>query len=676
MRLDPEHRQRAASELDLALACRADLPPGSIPIDDLRWERFVSRLQNLASSVAEIAGTVEAAVSSGEFKDVSAASKEAAGLLLKADAVIRPGSMFYHPRRSDLVRMHDFVGEVARGWLGSLIGTPATVSDAANDQPRESPDVAQAFTEALRDLRPLEDGPPQDPWASVFGVDRAELCDANGAFSTSLLVAQFHSRLGDLQSRVDRLFEPLGPAKLDPLKALTFCPVLLESVDPAESVQAALHVYELVIERFHAEPDHTAIVLRAMLDNVERSHANMTMIRDTVARLEATTRRDRRAMLILELYRRMTEGQMKPWCWALVCLHTGAHGPAPMLSQLGDRLRATCDDLAVALANCIVAKPRNAAAHEDYHWDSGRRRLMSGTDEIDPEQLKHLSVRGQGLVLGAELGWALACATTPRLTDSTRSVGGQEFAAVLQINDALTRFSTNNLRVEDWELDLDELTIYIADLGPDEFNPCAQAILEASLVFPEAQRFAVRLPAIDGPAMVASRPVLLNILPLWFTARRRYEKMPPAVFLPLFFESRLLVEPPDVAAGSMVWLALNEAAHFLGTFHAAQLVGKLPVAADLAHLSVGLTIVSRTLEICALACHEKTEFLLGRSYRAIRGAATHAGCASSDLPNRSGLDSLRSLDRLGDKIFELLEALPACAPLPTVDRSPLSVSNP
>ena len=671
MPLQPEHRQRAASSLDRVLACRADLPSGAIPIDDQGWEQFVSRLQSLPSSVADVAATVEAAASSSEFNDLSAASTEAANLLLQADSVIRPGSMFDHPRRIKLGRVHDFLGKTAQGWLAALLGTPSAPLYGADNRPPQTPDVAGSLVDALCDLRPVGDRPKEDPWAVVFGVERAELLDANGSFSTPLLIAQFHSQLDNLQSRVDRLFAPLGLENLDLFKALNFCQVLLESLDPAESVQAALHVYDLITKSFQARPDHTARVLRALLDNVERSHANSIMIRDTAARLKATTRRDRRAMLILELYRRMTEGQMKPWCWTLVCLHSGAHGAPPMLSQLGDRLRATGDDLALAFADCLLAGPRNAAAHEDYHWDSQRRRLMSGDDEIDPDLLHHLSTRGQGLTLGAELGWALACAKDSHLTEATRSVEGQDFAAVLQINSALTRFATNNLRVQDWELDLDELTVQVADLRPDVYNSCAQALLEASLAFPDAQRFVVRLPTLAGPAMVASRPVLLEILPIWVTARRRYRKIPPAVFLPVFFQSRLLVEPHEAAVRSMLWLALNEAAHFLKDFRAIQLTAQLPVASDLRHLSDGLMITCRSLEICAQNSSDHTKTLLGRAYRAIRGAAIYARSASTEIPRPSGADALSSLVRMEDKIFALYEVEPSCAPLPTVDTSPL-----
>jgi len=271
---------------------------------------------------------------------------------------------------------------------------------------------------------------------------------------------------------------------------------------------------------------------------------------------------------------------------------------------------------------------------------------------------------------GAEFGWALACADDIQLAAAMRGAGGADVPTLLLIRNALTRFGTNALRVEDWELDGDELTVYIDALPPDRYSPCAQALLEASIVLRDVQTFGVRLPNRSGPAMVASRSVLLRMLPAWIAARQMYPKMPPVVFLPVLFQSRLLVETPESAASATVWLALNEAVNFLADFQDTWPRRGLRLE-DFSILAGGLDMACLALETSAHACPAQSSALVGRAHHAIRGAARYAGWASDDFPGAASVEALRRLERMERKINQLWEDLPPCAPLPTVDPTPL-----
>lgn len=660
--------------LDHAISCRTDPPVGAIPIDDDQWSLFVGRLQDVRDSFVATTEVVDAAVESETFNDLRAAAEMAASALLAADRACYPGFLFTHPHRSELIALHKLIGESARSWSASLIGIHNdSLSGRLSGEPAATSIHAPTpIEEVLRQLQATGEHQVEDSWMAAYSVDSDSLRDSNGAFSSSLLIAQFHGRFDEFQQRLDRLYAPFGFPRLEPIKAVSFSRVFLDLRDPTEAVQAALHVADLISDRFAKDPDHTALVLRGLLDNVDISYANSIMIQDTQARIGSTVRLDKKAMLHLEMYRRMAEGQMKPWAWVLVCLHTGTVGGAPTLSQLGDRLRATNDPVAQSFAECITAEPRNAAAHEDYHWDTRRRRLVGGGIDIDPDALTQLTVRGHGLMCGAELGWAFACATTPALTTAMGKASDRQFSSILQIDAALSRFATNNLRVDDWEFDLDELAIRLSELAPGGYNQCAQAMLEAGLALPEIGRFSVRVPSIDGPAMVVDRYALNAMLPAWFESQRLYSATPTAIFVPVMFQSRLLVETPEEAVRSILWLALNEAVLFIESYRKSPPADR---ATGLNGLSRGLAMTYCALETCVNAAPDHRPSLIGRAYRAIRGAATYADAAGSDPTRLGQAGAENALARLETKIYALWEDLPPCAPFPTLNATPLQLAS-
>jgi len=318
--LSQADRQRAAARLRHALDGQLDTPTCSIPVTDEQWSQFVSRLQHLPDAITDVDAVVKAAVDSGDFRALQAASDRAASLFSSSDSLLWPGCTLDHPRRPAAVELRAQLVGLANMWLAS-IGAVAHAR-VQNDRSREP--AAESAAEVLRALDVRGERPVRDPWVAAFGVTRASLCASNGEASVPLLIAAFHARLDELWSRVERILKPLAPFGLEPVKAIEYCLALLDSDDPAAVVQTALHVRRLIAERFARSPEHTAAALGALLDGVQRSHANLTMLQDTAGRMEATSRLDVRAMLTLDYYRRMVEGQVKPWCWTLVRLHTDA----------------------------------------------------------------------------------------------------------------------------------------------------------------------------------------------------------------------------------------------------------------------------------------------------------------------------------------------------------------
>lgn len=608
-----------------------------------------------------MADQVTRAAVAADFNGVRSAAAEAAVLLRRADQLFGAASMFDHERRVALVTLHRSVGEECRRWWLILVGSDQldSGSGGAIDLGAMVVDVRSSGEHA------------EDRWLAALGVPRGQLVDPRGIVTVPLLVGAFHGRFEVLFSMVGRLFEPLDIKGLGPFKMLSYARVLLDGFDPIESVQAALQVRELLVQQFTSEPDHTVDVMRAMLEGVDRSYSNMKMILDDRRRIGEATDLEMRARVRLDMYRRMAEGQIRPWSWTLICLHTGATGPVPTLSQLGDRLSASGSDLAAAFADCLVVGSRNDAAHEDVWWDARRRALVGTAGDIDLNLLEELTDRGHGLMGGAEIGWALACVDRPDMAVMTRSRVRIEPPMILQMDPALTRFATNDLRVDAWTIDLDCLTVTVRELTLDTINPCAQAVLEMSLYLDEIDRFEVRVSGRRGAIVVATRRTLRAVLPLWIAAREQFRKMPPAVFLPVLAESRLQIESPPVAARAATWLALNEAIICLDEIPAAPRVVDSSVAEILRQQAQGLRLVASALLILIELTEAVDDPLVVRAQRAIEGAAVYALAAVDEVRLDGGRDALTRLARIDRRIRNLWSEMPPSAPLPTLDPTPL-----
>jgi len=695
--------------LEHALGSRPSLPAPAIPITNTRWQRFVARTAPWPDALRETSTLVTAAAT-GDFRTIQHAAARCVAILRRLDTHTHAAGMFDHPNREALTRLHETLGTLGSLWFEALVSqstasTPTGTGIVASTTPDTGVSVdvpvdARVGTTLAIDIveqclvfmdgsktdedleggvgpddpddDPDDDPMDGDPWVSAFGVPREVLDDSEHRFAAHLLVLAFHGRGEELDRRLTALFEPFAPLHMATMKLLNFAQSLLDARDPVEVALTAIQIRDFITARHAAEPVRTSEALATILNEVNRSHASSVMVREVMNRRNQTKRQDTRAMLTLEAYRRVCEAQVKPWAWTLVRLHTGAQGAAPALSQLSDRLSAIGDETATSFAQCIEPTSRNAAAHEDYHWDARRQLLICGDSEVAPEMLDRLMHRGHGLMSGCELGWALACGDRRELAADMRAAEGVDVPLALTIDHVLSRFSSNHVEARNWEMTGDCLVVEIAALPMDRVNPCAQALLEASTILREAAAFRVHVDGDDRPAMVATRPSLEAMIPSWVAAYRTYAKMPPAVFLPTLFESRLLVESPQVAVQAALYFALNEAVHFLDDFHDRR-YGPLSTA-SLTALATGLGLAHASLEGCALALPDAAGELLGRAHRAIRGAARYA----TDAANSAGQLTRHETDpirRMESKIRELWRAAPPCAVLPTIDPTPLAPST-
>lgn len=658
-------RKTAAEPLATVMSARGPLPDACIPIRSAGFDALELRLQELTHRAAEEASRVTIAADDGDYTSLRKAAVSAGDYVRALDRTLWAASLFKHGTADRVRQIHQAAQALGMAWLERLetgVGRPEG-SDWIPDAHLGSRLLQGNGADRQVTTGPSEDDP--DPWVEVLGSKRENVVDADGRFSASLVLACFHGCLDDLSTRLERVFLGFAAPALDPIKALRYLPALLDSDDPVETVQAALEVKALIEESLVRDEENTTSALSALLLDVERSYSNHIMTNDTLRRMEGEKRQDRRAMLALDVFRRVAEGQVRPCAWTLIRLQSGARGSSPMVGELVQRLRASDGPIFAGFADCLDLSARNDAAHEDYRWDAARQRLVGKLDEHDPGQLLERADRGLRLMSGMELGWALAMAGSRNLRDSIR-LEGTAVPDVLQIMEGLLRFGTNRIRVRSWERGTEGLTIQVESLSLSDYSPCAQALIEMS-AYVESPCLFVELPDSQGPVMKASRSVLDASLPVWFITRARRTKMPPATFLPILYESRLLIESLDTALEAVEWLALNEAYHFILDAED-QVAAGMAVTEALTELTANLDLVVWALRTCAPTDSRVTD---GRPFRLIEAAAVQSR-TSIQRRGREGGAAVAQLRRLADKIIVLWGDYPPCAPLPTVDPSPLS----
>ena len=117
---------------------------------------------------------------------------------------------------------------------------------------------------------------------------------------------------------------------------------------------------------------------------------------------------------------------------------------------------------------------------------------------------------------------------------------------------------------------------------------------------------------------------------------------------------------------ALEWLALNEAYHFINDAED-QFESGSTVTTVLANLTADLELVVWALCTCATL---DSQITTGRPFRLINAAAVHARISVERLGSE-GAAAVAELQRLADRIIALWTDYPACAPLPTVNPTPL-----
>jgi hypothetical protein len=507
------------------------------------------------------------------------------------------------------------------------------------------------------------DGPfAEDVCCEAFGVPLSDVRDATGTFSPPRLLSHYYGNYGELDARLRAVLSSVTDDVPDMLNALHPAEALIITPRPLLTVQASFEARELLEQGAASDLPGVAAVLRGLTARVDRSITNHAGIQRINAELERCSSPQQRAVLILDLYRRMVEGQFRPWAWVLLQVTGARQGEAPELSTLRDQLMASSSPLLRASASAVLPAARNASAHEDYAWDDEAEALLVGDEMITADELEDAVERAYAFMAGAEC--ALACLRfSSKSLAAHLDVGPAGRSRGLDLRRASGFFGTNGLRVRDSAFDKRRLKFTLDSLPLQRVNPCFQAAMWASRAVPHADTVVVEVEGHDLPAMELPRGALEATYLVWREARARFSQMPLSTFLPANAAARLAVESPGDAATSVAWLAVNDAVHgYLDAYEWRERGASVPQVVSL--LGARLDIVAAATAVSAAVLPTSSIAALDRVLELVVPAvewtfrALHGEMGPSEQLERS--------------IRDLLDSLPIASVLPTLDPRPLS----
>jgi len=501
---------------------------------------------------------------------------------------------------------------------------------------------------------------PDDPCEAAFGVAFDTLLDSAGVFSATRLLSAYYGRYPELQRRLNSLLSVVTADPLDLLNALHPGEALVLSDRPLVSLRTAIRIRGLINSKLSTDAEGVATSLRELKLGVDRSAANHAGMVRVAAQLESADSSAERAFLSLDLYRRMVEGQLRPWAWTLlrICGRTGTK--APELGSLRDQLLAEGLPLLRDAAQSILPQARNASAHEDYLWDDDRGVLIVGDTSVQIDELERATSLAYAFMAGAECGWTCTRSGSPLLARLLDSEDPPEGLSAINARAALSHFGTNGLRVGRWKIDAGTLSIAIDELPPRRINPCFQAVMWSSRHISGVNRFVVTVPDHPTPAMDLTRTALDATFFVWREARLKFSAMPMSTFLPANAWARLAVELPDRAAKSVAWLAINDAvaAYIDAEETQGELLDRIrPLTARLQLIGTSVAATISTFPQSAVGPLEEVLELVIPAVTWNESAARGLNAAPAA--------------RLEEQIRRLYESWPAVAVLPTVDARPL-----
>ncbi|MGW1361442.1 hypothetical protein ACWCQP_28965 [Streptomyces chartreusis] len=400
-----------------------------------------------------------------------------------------------------------------------------------------------------------------DPCLEVFGLRREEVSEDNGIFSESQLYGRYYGRYGQLAAKVDEIWSALTDSPPSLMNGLMPAWVLMYATYPLTMYRAAVFAKEQIQRSFAADPVVSAAALRAYKLRIDKSKPNHAGVIRTQNAANASTTSAEKAELTLDLYRRVIEGQFRPWAWTLLQLR-GRVGPRlPELNALREMLLADGHRVLEDAARAILPAARNAAAHEDFVWDEELEQIHVGDAVTSVTELEEAISRAYDFMCGCECAIVECRANDPDLVAAMASEDPPGGSLARNVAVAINLFGTNGLRVKSHTLDRGVFSVRVEEWDLQSVNPGLQALTAASQVLPKVHRFQVR---VGSPAVLAAdidRSNLQKNWQVWLRARSWFTEMPLSTFLPANAAIRLAAESPTEAVRAVTWLALNDAMH-------------------------------------------------------------------------------------------------------------------
>lgn len=639
---------RALESLNRLDKCVASVIPVTrdvwmISIADSGLSRYATRLEPFETLLLD-------SVDLDNGGELRASSARIAGAAKSLDLDLRCLCSLSPARSSEASDLRDAIIDLAISKLKWLSGSTI-------EEPHEP---HATLNSALRRLLDVENAYPftSDSCKEAFGIPYADTLDSSGIFSPVRLLASYYGRYEQLARRFNSVLSAVTASPPDLLNALMPAEALVLTSHPLISLRTAIQVLELFRHEYQSDPQSLARPLIALKLDVNRSATNHAGMVRAIVQNESATSDAERADIALELYRRMIEGQLRPWAWTLLRIHRRSGSIAPKLSVLREQLIADGLPLMLDAAEAILPDARNASAHEDYLWDADAGQLQIGGSHVSLEHLEGAFNRAYAFVAGAECAFRCSRTEMPglaRLLDSEDPPDG------LQSNDsrrAMDHFGTNGLNVRRWSYDKRLLVVDLDVLSLNSVDPCFQAAVGASHVLSGAEGILVTLDEGEITAMNLPRKALDANFQVWQKALNLFSVMPISTFLPLNAAARIAVESQGRAAEAIAWFALDDVLRaFDESINGPDFLPSLK------------THFAPRLELAAASLDATAAILQAKAIAPIKDALDLIMATIDTVASVSGGSTAAPVMKHQSLIERLYNRLPQCQLLPTVSLS-------
>lgn len=478
----------------------------------------------------------------------------------------------------------------------------------------------------------LDDG---SPWSAAFNMSSPPV-DGFGEFRPDWVLQHYAYRNIELFQLTLPHLQSLGvPLIGDPLAEVSIIGWIL-SGDDAVRAYIAMRMF---IDRYSAA--ELALSSR-ILSDLGAAEPALRRSREAIGRAWATAMSlgesdETRATAMADAYKRMLEGPLKQFSWAVHCLRQGEWSAPPTLSELRERIVAAGGVLGSIIGDVVLTNVRNSEAHETLVWDGFTNEFVTERGRVPALQVGLALVSADAFARGCEAGFAAAWAL--HLLDDTPTLPApNDLGRMPSWRRVRAFFGTNRLRLLDAQLNTRDALLRVERLAVTDVNPCFQALILARRLMPEIRTFSVSTPESDGPLIVVTAEALDAAMPIWELAVSSLDRMPLSAFLPVNLNARLKSEDFQTATRSVAWIAVDDAVGIVDG--SAAFWGETALNLMDTRLRVVETAVGQTL-LCVPQPNRRLESVL-RSVSELRNLISEQRPSSPDSIEREpALERLR-----------------------------------
>ncbi|MGY1701275.1 hypothetical protein [Geodermatophilus sp. SYSU D00766] len=620
MTLPPDARKRLTSLLFTAISDEPELRHAhSLPIDPRSWGPHAKAL---TESLRRFAETCDAGdpVADG-YSDV----KRWFELLCESRTEVFSHLLALQP-------FEPFNDAAGRAIVQAVNDCLRNIMDCVETaRPQESQtDKLHELTQAW----PIFIQPCDDILGAAFGITDKPV-DEDGEFSPSRVFAHYkydHSRL--LQQVFPHLMSLGVPAVVDDLVSVcvvgwicsaedqvmayaSMDALLTRILDASEELQVAL------LEKIKSlEP-----VLRQSRRRVNKARAQVVQKTDTEAR----------ALALADMYKRLAEGPVRQYGWAVLCLIKGALRPVPTLTPLREELIAQQGWISGVAARTILPELRNGEAHEWIAWDGIERKFVVESGLVELERVTYATIQADSFARGCDAAAAFASGV---LGSPSRPLPAPNEPGRLPAwRRAEALFGTNGIHVHKADFNAATATITVARLDLEDINPCFQALTCGHTLLPNIRAFGILKDGEEGQVLHVTAAALELTVPIWQRAVTTFDRMPFSTFLPANLDARRAWETESVAIRSVAWIAADDLLDALdGT-------PELWQAASLKLFESRVSLVKLALEQCDLALPDAQKHRLRALLNAVHELEVELSSLIAPFP-AARLDAIWVVERI------------------------------